>query len=34
VYTEIWWKNLKKRDLSVDLDLDGNNIKLDLKEIR
>jgi len=29
VHTGFWWRNLKERDLG----LDGNNIKMDLKEI-
>jgi hypothetical protein len=29
---EIWWRNVKKRDRSEGLDLDGSNIKVCLKK--
>ena len=29
MHTGFWWRNLRERDLS----LDGDNIKMDLKEI-
>jgi hypothetical protein len=28
-----WWRNVKERDHSEDLGLDGNNIKVDRQEV-
>jgi uncharacterized protein YjcR len=33
VHTRFWTKNLKARDYVEDLGVDGNNIRIDLREI-
>jgi hypothetical protein len=33
MHTKFWPENLKGREYMVDLELDGDNIKMDLKEI-
>ena len=33
VYTGFWWGNLRERYQLEDLDVDGDNIKMDLQEV-
>jgi hypothetical protein len=33
MYTKFWWKNLKGGDHAEDLGVDGDNIRIDLREI-
>jgi hypothetical protein len=34
IHTEFWWENMKQGDRLEDLDVDVDNIKMDLKEVR
>jgi hypothetical protein len=33
MHTRFWWENLREGDDLEELDLDGDNIKIDLKEV-
>jgi len=33
LHTVLWFENLKRREHSEDLGVDGNNIRLDLRDI-